>query len=496
MRAPTPGLTLAAAATVVVAAVVVTGLAAGSGADAAGGGEQARPVSVPVTDSVLVCPSVGSTAQGAGSVLRASSPGTSGTIELRPLAAAATTAPVATLGPTGGVLTYNPKAGSRPVPMVVHATGARAAGLTAQVATLVPTGVRRALSSTPCTEPTGDVWLVGGSTVGGRLDVVYLTNADAAPAVADVTVYGPAGPLQPAQAQGVTVAAHAQLQLALDALAPGLAVTAVQVHTRSGRVAAALQDASAIGGTAEGFDWVPPSVPPSRALTVTGIPGEATATHRLLLLAPGQDDATVRVRFATADGLLSPEGVNAIDVPAGQLQAIDLEKAAPGLAPPYALVIDADHPVVAGLQTTEGGSHLLPDFSWAAGSPEIVGPAVAAPWVPHTASTTTALQITATGSDEVRVRVTTVGDNGVQVGQHEYTVEPGRTLQVVPGSASLGQGSALVEIPLGARVVVGTYTIQRTGVGSLVTGGPLVQTPVRIVQPPAVADPSVGFPGH
>ena len=497
MRAPAPGITLASVATVVVAAVVVTGLVAGSGADASSGGAQARPTSVPVTDSVLVCPSVGSADPRALGAVRASSPGTSGTIELSPLGAAATAAPLASLSPGSGLLQYTPKLGTRSGPLVVHATGARAAGLTAQVATLVPAGVRRALSSTPCTEPSGDVWLVGGSTVSGRRDVLYLTNADSAPAVVDVTVFGPAGPLQPTQAQGVTVAPRAQVLLALDALAPGLAVTAVQVHTRSGRVAAALQDAAALGGTPQGVDWVPPSVAPTRSLTVTGIPGEAAATHRLLLLSPGQDDTTVRVRFATADGLLSPEGVNAIDVPAGQVQAIDLEKSAPGLAPPYALVIDADHPVVAGLQTTEGGGHLAPRLQLGRRHrARSSGSAVSAPWVIHTAGATTVLQVTATGSDDVVVRVTTLDSKGVQAGQQEYTVQPGRTIQVVPGTVSLGAGSALVEIPLGARVVVGTYTIQRDPLGSLITGGPLVQTPVRIVQPPAVADPAVGFPGH
>jgi hypothetical protein len=496
MRAPTPGVTLAAVATVVVVAVAVTGAAAASVRPAPAPGSPDRPSTVPVTDSVVVCPRVGSNDKGTTSLVRAASPGASGTIELRPLGGSTTAVPLARADSAGSVLQYAPKAGRAVGPLLVHATGERAAGLTAQVATLVPGGARRALTSVPCTAPSGETWLVGGSTVSGRRDVLYLTNADSSPAVVDVTVFGPDGASHPSQAQGLTVAPLKQVVLALDALAPGLEVTAVQVHTRSGRVAAALQDAWALGGTPEGADWVPPSVRPSQSFTVTGLPAETSAQPTLFLLAPGQDDATVRVRFATADGLLSPEGVNAIDVPAGQVQTVDLRKAAPGVAAPYALVVDADHPVVAGVQTVEGGRHLLPDFSWTAGSPEVVGAAVVAPWVPRTAAVTTALQITAVGTDDVVVRVTTLGADGTDAGQHEYTVQPGRTVQVVPGKASLGQGAALVEVPDGARVVVGTSTLDRAYYGPMITGGPLIQTPVRTLQPPAVSDPAVGFPGH
>ena len=495
MRAPKPGLTLGVVVVSLVAGVVATGAASAS-RTASAAPAQARPAAVPVTDSVVVCPSLGATDPGMSSVVSASSPGTTGTIEMRSLAVSASAGPMAVLGPAGGVLRYAAKAGGWTGPVLVHATGARAAGLTAQVFTRVPAGVRRSIRSAACTAPTGDTWLVGGSTVSGRRDVLYLTNADTSPAVVDVTVYGPAGPLQPGSAQGVTVAPRSQTGVAVDALAPGLANVAVHVHARSGRVAAALQDVAAVGGTAAGIDWVPPSVPPSRSFTVTGIPSEQTARHTLLLLAPGQDDAPVRVRVATADGLLSPATVNAVDVPAGQLLAINLDKQAPGIASPYALVIDADHPVVAGVQTNEGGHAKLAEFSWAAGSPEVVGPAVVAPWVYRTGSVSTALQVTAAGSDDVVVRVTTFASTGTQVGQQEYTVEPGRTLQVAPGSISLGPGSALVEIPDGARVVVGTYTVENGAHGPLIAGGPLWQTPVRILQPPAVSDPAVGFPGH
>ena len=497
VRRPTPAAAVLVASVGVALAVVVAGLASPGSAQAGSGSAHPAVPTVPVTDTVLVCPSIGGPDSGTTSVVSASSPGTSGTIEVRSLAGSSATAPLAELGPNDTVVRYAARAGARPGPVVVEATGARARGLTAQVVTRVPSGVRRSLGSAPCTAPTGDTWLVGGSTASGRRDVVYLTNTDQAPAVVDVTVYGPAGAVQAPQGQGVTVGPRSQVTLALDAMAPGLSYTAVHVHARSGRVAGALQDAAAIGAVAAGVDWVPPSVLPGRSLTVVGIPGEASGRHTLVLLAPGSDDATVRVRFATPDGLLSPEGVNQLSVSAGQLTVVNLDDVKlAGVPAPYALLVDADRPVLAGLQTTDGGKGKLTDLTWATGSPAVVGAAVSVPWVYRTGSASTWVQVTAPGDSDVVMRLTTRSASGADLGTQELTVPAGRTLQVVPGSVSLGMGSALVEVPRGATLVVGFATIEYGAHGPLITGGPLLQSPLVVPQPPAVADPAVGLPGH
>ncbi len=498
MRPPRAGQALAGVAVLVVVAVVATGVATSS-SRAAATAPSTSAITVPVTDSVLVCPTLGGPDPGTGSVLSASSPATSGTIEVRSLTAPASAAPLARLAASASVLRYAPRPGAKPGAVLVHATGARAAGLTAQVTTRVPSGVRRSLRSASCSEPTGDTWLAGGSTVSGRRDIVYLTNIEQSPATVDVSVYGASGPVQAPNGQGVTVPGRQQVILALDALAPGLASTVVHVHARSGRVAAALQDVAASGLTAAGVDWVPPSVEPSRSLTLTGIPGQATGRHTLLLLAPGSNDANVRIRFATADGLLSPpltsdSNDNSLDVPSGQVVAVNLDKT--GVAPPYAVLVDSDQPVVAGLQTSQGGRKTLVDFSWAAASPRVLGSAVSVPWVYRSTSVTSYVQITATGDKDVVVRLTTFSSTGQALTAQSYPVAAGRTLQLAPGSATLAAGSALVEIPPGASVVVGTSSIEFGAHGPLITGGPLLQTPLTEQHPSAVADPAVGLPGH
>ena len=498
MIRPTPGQTMLGAGALVVAAVLVTGVAAGPDRGAA---VAAKVATIPVTDSVLVCPAVVGADARTTSIVSASSPGTSGTIEIRSLAGSAAVKPLAVLAPGASVVRYAGPRGARTLPVLVHATGDRARGLSAVVVTRVSAGSRRSVSAAPCSEPTGDTWLVGGSTVSGRRDVVYLTNADQGPAVVDVAVFGPSG-VAPTS-QGVTVAPHTQRQLALDAIAPGLTSTAVLVHVRSGRVAAALQDSAAVGSTPQGVDWVPPSTPPGRHQVVVGIPGEASGRHHLELLVPGGQDATVAIRFATADGTLSPpldsspqstSTDNTLDVPAGRLLVVDLDKA--GVPAPFTVLVDSDQPVVAGVQTTQGGKGRYTEMTWAGGSPTVVGGAVVVPWVNRTGTVSTAVQLVAGGAQDIVVRVVTRSSTGAEVGSTDYTVPAGRQLQLAPGSVALGAGSVLVQAPAGADLVVGWYTIEFGAHGPLIAGGPLLQTPLTVPQPPAVADPAVGFPGH
>ncbi len=73
----------------------------------------------------------------------------------------------------------------------------------------------------------------------------------------------------------------------------------------------------------------------------------------------------------------------------------------------------------------------------------------------------------------------------------------GRQLQVPLGAvAQVGMGSALVQAPPDAQLVVSWYSIELGVHGPLISGGPFPQTALTVPQPPAVADPSVGYPGH
>ena len=173
---------------------------------------------------------------------------------------------------------------------------------------------------------------------------------------------------------------------------------------------------------------------------------------------------------------------------------LDLDKAC--VRAPFSVLVDSDQPLVAGVQTTLGSKGGFTEMAWAGGSPSVVGGAVVVPWVNRAGATSTAVQLTAAGSQDVVVRVVTRSSTGAEVESTEYTLQAGRQLQLAPGSAALGLGSVLVQAPVGADLVVGWYTIEFGAHGPLIGGGPVLQTPMTVPQPPAVADPAVGFPGH
>ncbi len=478
----------------VTAAVVVLALAPHPGASVA-----APPAvrSVPVNDATLVCPQAAGRDATTVSVLTAASPGTGGTLAVRALGAPASARPIARAVGTQHQLTVVPGKGKPPV-LVVRATGERARGLTASVLTRASGGRARSLHTALCTEPTGDTWLVGGSTLATRRDSVYLTNADAAAAVVDVTVFGAEGANNPESAQGVTVAPGTQVVLPLDALAPGLVSTVVQVHARSGRVAAALGATAAIGLVPAGVDWVPASAAPQRHPVVVGIPSDADTRRLLLLLVPGQQDAQVRVRFATPDGTLSPQGLDSLAVPAGRVFPVDLGKA--GVSGPFSLLVDSDQPLVAGVWSQRGSRGQLTDFSYSAGAAPVVGDAVGGDAVvlPHADRSpivNTVLQLTAP-RDDVVVRITPRDATGADLSPMQVKVTGGRMVEVPIGLVGQADATVLVEAPAGSGLVVSWVLSEQGPRGPLVTGGPVPQTALTVPLPPVVADPAAGFAGH
>ena len=489
MTAPRPSFVLLAATAVVVGGTLLTGVLAGPGPAVAA---EAHVGTRPVDDAVLVCPSVGVDAT-TTSAVSAGSPRSAGTLTVAPLSSKASAAPLAAEAPGQTVLRYS-STRARSGPLLVHATGDRARGLTANVVTRT-TGRSRSVHSVSCTQPTGDTWLVGGSTVSGRRDVVFLTNVETTPALVDVSVYGMTGVQQPASSQGLTVRARSQTTLALDALAPGLGATAVHVHVRSGRVAAALLDTAAIGNVPAGVDWVPPSVAPTRHLLVTGIPVQPDGRHLLVLVAPGGSDAQVRVRLVTPQGTLSPGPLSSISVPSGRLLTVDLGKSG-GFLPPYAVLVDSDQPVEAGVWTQRGDRGQLTDFAWAGSTAPLLGGSVVLPWATQSSTAGTTLELTAPGGQDLSVRVTPLGPGGAALLSSTLTVGADRTT-VLP-VALLGQvvSAVLVEAASGADLMVGWASAEKGLQGPLITGGSLPQTPLDAQVPPVVADPAAGYPGH
>ena len=238
-------------------------------------------------------------------------------------------------------------------PLVARGTAGSAPGMAAGMLTRSTADAVRGLAGTVCAVPGTDFWFVGSGAVVGQRGRVYLTNPEAAPAVVDVTLYGPDGPIDAPAGRGVPVEAGKQVVRLLDALAPGVTRFAVHVHARSGRIAAAVRDQQVDGLTPRGADWLPPAAAQARRQVLPGV--AAGAGERLLqVVAPGDSDAIVKVKLVTESGSFAPSGLDVLEVPAGSVAQVDLAPATGAAA--AAVTLEADVPVTAGVVSRATGS--------------------------------------------------------------------------------------------------------------------------------------------
>lgn len=374
-RLRTPG-----AALIVVVALLLVGLGIGKQTEPASSGtlraQTPRQKFVPVARATAVCPDTVADSTTSTSVTMAA-PGAiddhpsaahagpsptsaNGSAVLHPLgadsAATARLSALASISYAVAALARSPQdasdTGADGQPLVAAARGALAPGFTASMTTRSTSDDIRGLAGTACAAPGNDFWFVGSGAVVGRRGRLYLSNPEAVPAVVDVTLYGPAGPVEAPSGRGVTLAAGAQQVLKLDALAPDIERFGVHVQVRQGRVAAALRDQQVQGLTPLGADWVPAAQPPARRLVLPGLPAGA-GERRLQIVVPGDADAIVRVRLIGVDGSFAPSGLDVVEARAGRVSDIDLSPFTG--AAPVAVELTADQPVTAGVLVRVGG---------------------------------------------------------------------------------------------------------------------------------------------
>ncbi len=292
-------------------------------------------------------------------------------------------------------------------PVVATGIGSLAPGLTLDQFTLGDQGRTRGLAAMECVAAGTDEWFVGGGSGVGRLSVVTLTNPEDSPASVDVLLFGPGGALPAPAGRGVFVPGRGQVRLSLSDLAPGVANFVVHVETLSGRVAAAVSDRLVNGLIPRGLEWVPRSTGPSTRTIVSAIPGKVSPV-RLSVLSP-QHDATVRVRLITPSGTFAPAGMAKLALSAGRVEVIDITSAL--RQQPVAVELTSDQPVVGGAWYQLGDATGIAEFAYAAGAPELTGPAAVA-GLPIASGYRHRLYLTNTGGKQASVVVTVYDDAG------------------------------------------------------------------------------------
>ncbi|MFN8077197.1 MAG: DUF5719 family protein [Kineosporiaceae bacterium] len=366
-------------------------------------------------------------------------------------------------------------------PSRVQAAGAAGATPAALQTSVGGTGLARGLSAHACQPAVSRAWLVGGATVAGHATYVVLSNPAARPAQVRLRVLGPGGATTLPDSDIVTVAAGSQEVRSLEALAPALAATAVEVTALTGRVGAVVHDSVVRGVTAGGGDDIGPGATPRRTQVVPGVvvstadrsssdddgegddgdsgdsdgsggssddrgtpDAETPGATVIRVGVVGSRPAAVRIR------LLGPEGPQtlpggAVAVPAGAVRDVVVQGVPDGT---YAAVVEADVPVIAGAlsgRTAAGGalagesagygSDVAPsELSWSAAATDLPGGWTPIP-VPRQGSARLSVTAPARGAT-LLYRV--VAEDGSLGPERSVTVPAGSTVDVAQEEAVAG----------------------------------------------------------
>ncbi|MFV2119748.1 DUF5719 family protein [Streptomyces sp. Act-28] len=320
--------------------------------------------------------------------------------------------------------------------LIGAASGRLAPGWTTQQTTVVPAGGARGLLGVTCTPPDTDFWFPGTSTAENRRDYVHLTNPADTAAVVDIELYGPEGALKSQLTDGIPVPARSSVPVLLSTLTADPATSDVTVHvtTRSGRVGAVIR--SAVDQL--GSDWLPASAGPAPSLVLPGIPADATSVQ-LMVYAPGEDDAELKIQLAGATGTITPAVQQTIRVKSGMTSSADLRDLTNGEAGALLLTpaqAGRATPVVAALRVVRGSG----EKQEVAFIPA-TGPVGERATVADNRAKGTTLSLTAPDkAAEVRVTASPGTGGGTPVTK-TYTVKAGTTLSVAPPAPAGLEGS-------------------------------------------------------
>jgi hypothetical protein len=364
--------------------------------------------------------------------------------------------------------------------LLARATGTYATGFGADQVIRSGQGATRGLAASPCARPVTDGWLVGGGSTVGRVTQLLLVNDDDRPAQVDLLVYGPEGLVASPAGTGIVLPPSSRRQVRLDTLAPNQAVTAVHVVARSGRIGFVGLDTAASGLVPLGMAILPVTQPGTR-LVIADVPAPVTSAA-LYVLAP-EVDATVSVKLLTADGAITPVGLEQVDLQAGRVTSLDLGPALDG--EPVGIVLESDQDIVAAAAAgTGGGAELRERDTVAAGVPLnapgiVVGLAGGA--LKHALALTAA---SGRGSVDLAVYVP-----GVAAPQwtSSVTVEDGSSVRVPVPVTTPTASSILVITPASGAPLVVAREIREAGArGPLLALSPVLPSRSTTLVPPVV----------
>ena len=215
----------------------------------------------------------------------------------------------------------------------------------------------RRLAAVDCPQPSPETWFTGVGAGTRHNSVLELTNPDAGPAVADVTVLAGGGEVTAGDLRGVTVPGNSSVQLDLSKAVPRRGELALRVVVSRGRLApTVLDELPKLGARPLTQDWLPPQPEPADKNVLLGLPAGA-GTHTLTVGNPGEDEVRATVKILTGDAAFAPQGLDALRVPPGTVQTVAITAQVRQAIQDGALGVEVSStgPVTAGLRSFVDG---------------------------------------------------------------------------------------------------------------------------------------------
>ena len=319
-----------------------------------------------------------------------------------------------------------------------------------------------------CPPTVDESWFVGLGSGARHESRLELTNLSDVIAVADISLWGPEGPIKAVGAEEIVIEPQEVRSFDVSSLAAGEPELAVRVERRRGAFAVTAFDGSqrVFGGS----EVPAPTRAPRRDQIVAGLPAGA-GTRSLLVVNPSTATSRLSVTVLGRRGTFSPRGLDAVRIPPGRVTTLQLPASlgSDGLS----LRLESEQPVAASVRVAEAKD----DYAYVGSVHELDGPAL----VPVDLGGGTGrprLTVTAPGG-KAAVTVRGFDPQMRQLGSERHDLPAGTTSTVSLSGLTDSDDLAYVVVdPRGT--VVGSATFRKDdGIAAM----PLEAAPVRVLGP-------------
>ena len=233
------------------------------------------------------------------------------------------------------------------------------------------------LLATACQAPAPEHWLVGGDAATGRETLLLLANPSTVAVTVNLEVFSEGGQVAAAGLNGISVAAQSETIVPLSSLIPETKTFAIRVLSRSGAIAAWLQQRTVRGLLYAGADFVAPVTTFAKKLAIPGLLIRGAADSSALIAANADYSDTkpiLRVfnpsdkpaKFTAQINAVSAGAFGTVivgEVGARSVKGFALEQLADA---DYSVFVSADENITAAVRMARSAKAKKPntDFTW------------------------------------------------------------------------------------------------------------------------------------